>query len=37
MTGRTPPGFVFAIEGSRYLTHRLRFRPGLMALVDALG
>lgn len=45
---QTPPGFVFAIKGSRYITHMLRLRnaetalanflaSGLFALGDKLG
>jgi uncharacterized protein YecE (DUF72 family) len=46
--GTTPPGFVFAVKGSRYITHMLRLRridaalanffaSGLFALRDKLG
>src|SRR5688572_7153535 len=44
----TPPGFVFAVKGSRYITHMLRLRgigaalanffaSGVLALDDKLG
>ena len=45
---QTPPGFVFAVKGSRYITHMLRlkevdkplanfFASGILALKDKLG
>jgi uncharacterized protein YecE (DUF72 family) len=46
--GETPPGFVFAVKGSRYITHMLRstniekplanfYASGVLALKDKLG
>jgi uncharacterized protein YecE (DUF72 family) len=34
---QTPPGFVFAIKGSRYITHMLRLRRAEIALANFLA
>src|SRR5688500_10445379 len=34
---QTPPGFVFAVKGSRYITHMLRLRNAQTALANFLA
>lgn len=35
--GETPPGFVFAVKGPRYITHMLRLRGARVALANFLA